>query len=85
MPRYFFHIDDGKHLPDHEGLELADVKAARSEAVRAAGSMLQDENEADLDRSSAWQMAVTNEADQLMFILRFSIDSPSGPVTYLVK
>jgi hypothetical protein len=83
MARYFFHIDDGKHLPDRDGLELPNLKAARAEAVKAAGSMIRDEDESSLERSSAWQMAVTDEADQLMFTLRFSLDVPTGPITYL--
>jgi hypothetical protein len=33
MPRYFFHvIDGGERLDDAEGVELADLDAARAEA-----------------------------------------------------
>jgi hypothetical protein len=82
MPRYFFHIDDGKHLPDRDGIELPDLKAARAEAVRASGSMLRDEDETLFSRSGAWQMVVTDDRDQLIFTLRFGYDAPSGSITY---
>jgi hypothetical protein len=37
MPRYFFHICDGKTLTaDREGVELPDVEAARKHAIKAA-------------------------------------------------
>ena len=38
MPRYVFHVFDGKDLPDGEGVELPDDFAARTEAIRAARS-----------------------------------------------
>jgi hypothetical protein len=43
MPRYFFHIRDrGNFIPDEEGMELADLHAARSEATVSAHAMLAD-------------------------------------------
>jgi hypothetical protein len=42
LPRYHFHVQDGVHVPDREGSELADVAAARAEAVRLLGELLQD-------------------------------------------
>jgi hypothetical protein len=83
MSRYFFHVDDGAHLPDLTGAELPDLAAARAEAVRSAGSMLRDEDdESAFGRASAWQMNVTDEADLLLFTLRFNVDVPTGSVTY---
>ena len=35
MPRYFFDTHDGGHFRDDEGSDLADVAAARLEAMRA--------------------------------------------------
>ena len=41
MPRYFFHIREGSTFHrDEEGQELADVEAARREAINAAREML---------------------------------------------
>ena len=31
MPRYFFHVIDGRNIIDDEGSELADLKEARVE------------------------------------------------------
>lgn len=42
MPTYYFHIDNGTFVPDNEGVDLPDVDAARREAVRAAGEMIND-------------------------------------------
>ena len=42
MPRYFFHVQDGKDIPDTEGTVLADHKAARIEAIATSGAMLRD-------------------------------------------
>ena len=43
MPRYHFHIHDEKGLLDEEGIDLPDLMAAQSEAIRLAGAMLLDD------------------------------------------
>jgi hypothetical protein len=41
MPRYFFHVREGSSFHrDEEGQELANVEAARQEAINAAREML---------------------------------------------
>jgi hypothetical protein len=40
MPRYFFHVMDGRAVIDTVGLVLNDDTAARVEALRGAGEML---------------------------------------------
>ena len=42
MPRYFFHVIDGKEIIDNEGTELADLDEARAEAIVLSGEMLKD-------------------------------------------
>ncbi|HVV33924.1 MAG TPA: hypothetical protein VHC73_11915 [Vitreimonas sp.] len=42
MPRYFFHTTNGKRTPDAEGIDLVDVSAARTTAIRLAGELLKD-------------------------------------------
>jgi hypothetical protein len=42
MPRYFFNLKDGHTSLDEEGTELADIHAARREAVTFAGQTLRD-------------------------------------------
>ncbi|MDK2760902.1 MAG: hypothetical protein KYX64_06025 [Sphingopyxis sp.] len=43
MPRYFFHTTDASRQHDDVGVELADDRAARREAICYTGSLLQDE------------------------------------------
>jgi hypothetical protein len=38
MPRYFFHVIDGREILDYEGTELSDLREARAEAIRTAGA-----------------------------------------------
>ena len=40
MPRYSFHVHEGKDMPDKEGLDMPGDEEARTEAVRTAGEML---------------------------------------------
>ncbi len=41
MPRFYFHIRDGDTLiEDHDGSDLPDLEAARSEALAGARSIL---------------------------------------------
>jgi hypothetical protein len=83
MPRFFFHIDDGVFVIDDEGTELPDENAARDQAVAAAGTILNDLDGAFWRGASAWRMHVTDEANCLLFTLRFSSDIPSAKVTFL--
>lgn len=43
MPRYYFHVHDDKTVLDEEGTELADVAAARAEAVIGARDIMCDQ------------------------------------------
>jgi hypothetical protein len=42
MPRYFFHLEDGHTIIDHEGIELLNLRVARDQAVRSSGEILHD-------------------------------------------
>jgi hypothetical protein len=43
MPLYFFDVtDNGSGLPDTEGTELADLEAARQEALATLGEIARD-------------------------------------------
>ena len=68
MPRYFFHSEDGRLEHDHEGTELADVGAARTEAVRFAGSLLSNRPQA-LWESTRWRLLVTDESALILFTI----------------
>jgi hypothetical protein len=43
VPRFFFHVFEDGLLLDDEGLELADVEAARGAALAGARGMMCDE------------------------------------------
>jgi hypothetical protein len=48
MPRYYFHVRDGKDMRDRMGSELPDVDAARNEAISASSEMLRSLRESDV-------------------------------------
>lgn len=78
MPRYFFHVLDGRAAMDVDGLFLANETEARAEALRGAGEMLTDEN-MNLWLGNEWLMAVTDEAGYVLLKLKFSAESLIQP------
>jgi hypothetical protein len=60
MPRFYFNVLDGIDLPDDEGYELPDLKAARIEATKVAGEMLRDGPPEKFWNGEAWQLTVTD-------------------------
>lgn len=85
MPRYFFHVDNGTFVPDPIGTELPDLKAARVEAVRAAGSMINEAQESFWQHATPWNMHVTDSDNLLLFTLEFGAKVPSGEARYIPK
>ncbi|UGB27682.1 hypothetical protein LPC10_09000 [Methylorubrum sp. B1-46] len=61
MPRYFFNVNDGLNITDDDGLECASLDAALREAVRYAGSLLQESGNR-LGLGDTWSLEVTEEA-----------------------
>jgi hypothetical protein len=52
MPRYFFDLDDGDRVTrDAEGTDLANVQAARWEALHVLGEIAKGEMRRNADRS----------------------------------
>jgi hypothetical protein len=82
MPRYFFHVDNGKFIPDLSGTELPDQDAARVEAVRAAGEMINDTRQSFWEHMAPWVMNVTDADKRLLFTLEFGAKVPSGEAFY---
>jgi len=70
MPRYFFHVQDGEEFIDLQGTELADMEAARLEAVRFAAALLRDKADT-FWQSSEWRLRVANEVNLTLFDLTF--------------
>jgi hypothetical protein len=73
MPRYFFHVIDGKELPDNVGTVLANADEARAEAIVLSGAMLK-ESASTFWNNGQWQMRVVDEAGEKVCALNFSAD-----------
>ena len=73
MPRYFFHVRESVDIIDNEGTAFPGPDEARSEAVVAAGEMLNDIG-GKFWKSPDWRLWVTDEAGQTICALRFSTE-----------
>jgi hypothetical protein len=73
MPRYFFHVIDGKKFIDKEGSEHSGLRQARIEAIKLAGAILKDEGD-QFWNGEQWHMNVTDASGQSVLKLRFSAD-----------
>ena len=73
MPRYFFHVIDGKKLIDNEGTELSGLRQARAEAIWLAGAILRDEGDTFWN-GTEWHMNVTDASGLSVLKLRFSAE-----------
>ena len=73
MPRYYFHVIDGREIIDNEGTELAGLREARVEAIHLAGSILRDEGD-KFWKGEEWHMNVTDASGLSVLKLRFSAD-----------
>ncbi|AOF88646.1 hypothetical protein [Sinorhizobium sp. RAC02] len=79
MPRYFFHVLDGRAAIDDKGLFLANESQARVEALRGASEMLADE-EMNIWLGNEWMMAVVDDGGNVLFKLKFSVELLNRPV-----
>ena len=77
MPRFHFNVYDGVELLDDKGVELPDTNFARREAIRYAGTLLEDgANKGSL--GNEWRMEVTTDSGLVMFRLDFQVsESPA--------
>ena len=73
MPRYFFHVIDGKELPDNVGTVLANVDEVRAEAIVLSGAMLK-ESATTFWNNGQWQVRVEDEAGNKVCALTLSAD-----------
>ncbi|HEY0568937.1 MAG TPA: hypothetical protein VGD13_12575 [Xanthobacteraceae bacterium] len=75
MPRYYFNLKDGPESLDQEGTELADIGAARKEAVRYCGELLCDGPADSLwvgDPMKLWVTDAPAGKGKTLFTLMFS-------------
>jgi uncharacterized protein DUF6894 len=63
MPRYFFHVIDGREIIDRVGTVLPSLGQARAEAIRTAGAILRDEGD-EFWNGTEWRMNVTDAGGQ---------------------
>jgi hypothetical protein len=70
MPKYHFDVTDGDFMPDLEGIELADVEAARSHAVGLCGKLLNSDL-AKFWQGEEWLIEVRDDSGIVMFTLVF--------------
>jgi len=68
MPRYHFHAADGSSLPDREGVELPDTRAAQVAAVRYLAQLV-DNNPRLLWDTNNLQLRVTDDRGLMLFCL----------------
>ena len=78
MPRFFFHVRDGRIALDEDGLWFDNVEQARREALRGASEMLLD-NSMTLWLGNDWVMTVADEEGYVLFNLHLSINQPLRP------
>lgn len=73
MPRYFFHIMDGRANVDAEGTELDGIADVRLQAVRLAGAIL-SQDATGLSSGRPWHMTVADAFGDTVFSLKFEAD-----------
>ena len=72
MPRYYFDYEDGPgEVHDDEGVELATLEEARSEAMRAIGGLAKDKIP-DGDRRD-FRLAIREESGPVLMVVSLSL------------
>ena len=72
MPRYFFHVIDGKEMLDTVGTVLAGEAEARAEAIVVSGEMLKDLGGAFWNNGE-WQVRVETKPARRFAPSRFRL------------
>lgn len=70
MPRFFFDITDDETTVDDVGKELEGLNAARLEAVRLSGELLQSWPDRFWDLGQ-WSCSVRDDTGLVLFVLHF--------------
>jgi hypothetical protein len=76
MTRYFFHVANGRDMPDPEGSEFSEMTAVREAALRTAGELLREGGDA-FWQGHEWRMQVLDEDGNEALTLRFSAEQPA--------
>ena len=72
MPRFYFHVRDGREFIDDEGLELPGLDEAREQAVISAGEAIRDLGKRFWNSGEEWHMEVSDEIGETVCSLTFS-------------
>lgn len=80
MALYFFHIDGERRYVDTDGVELADLAAAKIEALRIISELITGNAVGDLWSGGEWIMTVADEAERELFSIRLSTSQRNGQV-----
>ncbi len=79
MPRYFFDIDNHKHVNDDDGTDLANDEEARVQAVIFAGDYLSD-HPAIARHGARFRVTVRNDQSRILLTVAVVIDEPDDTV-----
>ena len=72
MPRYHFNVHDGIEIPDEVGVDLPDINFARREAIRYAGTLLEEAANRE-SLGEEWRLDVTDASGAVLFSLSFMV------------
>lgn len=78
MSRYFFHIHGSRDYLDTDGVDLADLEAAKMEALRVIRELILDSTMDDLCSGGECVMTVTDDAARTLFRIRLSTAQQTG-------
>ena len=70
MPRFFFHIVDGRIVQDEEGQEFANLEDAKADAVASARAIMRDalwEGRLPLNES----IQIADDQGHILTVIRF--------------
>ncbi|WP_313540308.1 DUF6894 family protein [Sphingomonas sp.] len=82
--RYFFHIRDGRDLPDDEGMNFNTLQDALRQAIESAGALIKDSAD-HLWPGEEWSMTVTDAAGLVLCALQFTSTLAPAGVGLLVQ
>lgn len=78
MPRYHFHCEDGRRLPDPEGTVLPSDDAAKLEAVRVMAELLREDPHL-FWAHECFRLTVTDDTNLTLFVLELnSVTAPAA-------
>ena len=71
LPRFFFNVHDGVNARDETGTDIRDTDAARLEAVRYSGDLLERHPDAFWIQDD-WRMEVSDATGSILFAIHVS-------------